>query len=68
MPLITFLQRRLVDQASEMLLYTDLRIGEIVSTLNFNDEYYFSRFFKKHKGTSPTLSRKTNALEQSTLS
>lgn len=59
-PLKTFLQRRLVDQASEMLLYTDLRIGEIAQKLNFNDEYYFSRFFKKHKGASPSTFRKVN--------
>lgn len=68
LPLKTFLQRRLVDQAAEMLLYTPLRIGEIAAALNFNDEYYFSRFFKKHKGTSPTQFRKTNDLEQSDLS
>lgn len=61
-PLKTFLQRRLVDQASEMLLYTDMRIGEIALTLNFNDEYYFSRFFKKHKGRSPSSFRKMNTV------
>ncbi len=61
-PLKTFLQRRLVDQASELLLYTDLRIGEIALKLNFNDEYYFSRFFKKHRGASPKLFRKMNSI------
>lgn len=61
-PLKTFLQRRLVDHASEMLLYTDMRIGEIALKLNFNDEYYFSRFFKKHTGSSPSVFRKKTTI------
>lgn len=35
------------------LLHTDDSIKVVASGLGFKDEYYFSRFFKKHVGLSP---------------
>lgn len=52
-PLKKFITRQLVAKASEMLMSSPMKIHEIARELNFNDEYYFSRFYKKHKGCTP---------------
>lgn len=39
--------------AKEKILLTDMSFKEIAFNLNFTDEFYFSRFFKKHTGLSP---------------
>ncbi|MTH15823.1 AraC family transcriptional regulator [Flavobacterium sp. LC2016-01] len=44
------------------LLYSDLRVGEIADELGFNDESHLNKIFKKHKGTTPSLFRKTPIL------
>ena len=53
-----YLNRELVKEISRRLLFSDNRIKEIAHNLQFNDEYYFSRFFKKHTGLSPGEYRK----------
>lgn len=40
------------------LLYSDMRINEIVAEFNFVDESHINRLFKKYKGISPTEYRK----------
>ena len=47
------LQERLVLEAKKQLHLTYKSIKEIAFDLNFDDEFYFSRFFKKHVGLSP---------------
>lgn len=44
------------------LLYSDLRINEIVSELGFSDESHLNRIFKKHKGINPSEFRKQRTL------
>nr|WP_199000910.1 helix-turn-helix domain-containing protein [Flavobacterium sp. ASV13] len=44
------------------LLYSDLRVGEIADELGFNDESHLNKIFKKHKGTTASLFRKTPVL------
>jgi AraC-like DNA-binding protein len=55
-----YLDKSLVDASCESLLLTDLSIKEIAHSLDFKDQYYFSRFFKKHIGTSPSTYRTYN--------
>ncbi len=43
--------------AENLLLHTNLRIGEIAERCRFEDEFHFSRFFKKTRGCSPTAFR-----------
>ncbi len=38
----------------DLLISTDLTIAEIANQMGFNDQLYFSRFFKKHIGITPT--------------
>lgn len=51
------IQERIVLEAKKLLHLTHLPIKEIAETLNFNDEYYFSRYFKKNVGISPSQYR-----------
>lgn len=44
---------KLIAKAKWELLHTNTQIKIIASDLGFKDEYYFSRFFKKHIGLSP---------------
>lgn len=43
----------LVRKAKDLLLTTDQSIREIAYALRFDDEFYFSRFFKRRTGFSP---------------
>ncbi|MDX3906636.1 MAG: helix-turn-helix domain-containing protein [Pigmentiphaga sp.] len=45
---------RLLTEARRDLAYSSLSVKEIALTLGFSDPSYFSRFFTKHAGTSPS--------------
>ncbi|MGM0499108.1 MAG: response regulator transcription factor [Bacillota bacterium] len=46
-----------LNKAKELLKTTDYKIYEIADQLGFNDAYYFSSWFKKKVGASPTTYR-----------
>ncbi len=48
-----YLQLR-VHRAKEMLQSPDLSIKEVSGRMNFENQYYFSRFFKKKTGYTPS--------------
>lgn len=52
-----YLNRRLNQEAIQLVLGTDLKIKQIADRLRFTDEFYFSRFFQKLNGTSPSRYR-----------
>lgn len=60
MPLKTFLMRELISAVERYLLAGDLSVKEISDRFSFSSEFYFSRFFKHHKGLSPSDFRKIN--------
>jgi AraC-like DNA-binding protein len=51
----------LAAQAKARLLERDTPIKEIAAALEFEDQYYFSRFFKKTTGMSPTAFRQSHS-------
>ena len=53
-----FFERILADRTVKLLTGTDLSIKEIAEQLGFANEYYFSRFFKRHLGAAPTEFRR----------
>lgn len=52
------IQERTILEAKKLLHLTQKSIKETAFELNFKDEYYFSRYFKKNVGVSPTQYRK----------
>lgn len=55
-----FLNRCVLRRAYTLLLTDHMKICEIARKLKFNNEFYFSRFFKKHTGMSPKEFRRKN--------
>lgn len=48
------IHERIVLEAKRLLLHSGLTTKEIASFLNFQDPSYFSRFFRKYTGQSPS--------------
>jgi AraC family transcriptional activator of pobA len=48
---------RLIQEAQRELVYTSLPIKQLAAELGFEDDAYFSRFFRKHTGVSPKAYR-----------
>lgn len=51
---IDYLNYYRIECAAEQLLVTDLSVTEIALSCGFGDLSYFTRSFKRYKGTSPT--------------
>lgn len=52
------LHDRLIAEAKRLLIYTSLTVSEITYELQFNDNSYFNRFFKKSEKTTPEQFRR----------
>jgi AraC family transcriptional activator of pobA len=44
---------RILLEAKRLLVNTDISISEIAYRLNFKDNSYFTKFFKKYSGVTP---------------
>jgi len=53
------IQERVVLEAKKLIHLSLKSMKEIAAELNFDDEHYFSRYFKKHTGISPTAFRES---------
>jgi AraC-like DNA-binding protein len=53
------IQERLLLEAQRLLVHKDITISQVADQLNFEDNSYFSRFFKKMTGQSPEQWRKS---------
>ena len=51
------IQERVILESKKRIHLTRKSIKEIAAELHFEDEYYFSRYFKKHTGVSPVKFR-----------
>ena len=54
------IRNRIILEAKRLLVNLDLSISEIAYRLNFSDNSYFTKFFKKHVGITPDEFRKKN--------
>ncbi|WBV57945.1 helix-turn-helix domain-containing protein [Chryseobacterium daecheongense] len=52
------IQGRVILESKKQIHLTRKSMKEIAAELNFSDEFYFSKYFKKHTGVSPTHFRK----------
>ena len=57
--LTDLIAQRIVIEAKRELYLTSKPVKEVASLLGYADEFYFSRFFKRHTGISPQLYRST---------
>ncbi|MFC0181955.1 AraC-type DNA-binding protein [Pseudarcicella hirudinis] len=58
------IQERIIMEAKRELYLTNKAVKEIAYELGFEDEYYFSRLFKKNADVSPQIYRKTVGFDQ----
>ncbi|MBL8995464.1 MAG: helix-turn-helix transcriptional regulator [Spirochaetia bacterium] len=58
-----FLNERMTLRARDQLARTDQKVREVAAGLGFQDEFYFSRFFKKMTGRSPQEYRKSSRMQ-----
>ena len=57
----------LLSECKSRLSYSEASIGEIADELNFGSIQSFSKYFKKHTGQSPSLFRKDQFSQKSTI-
>jgi AraC-like DNA-binding protein len=49
----TLLQERLILEAKRLLVHTDATVAQVAEKLNYTDNSYFNRFFRKAVGLTP---------------
>jgi len=59
-PAGALIRDRVILEAKRLLINLDLRVSEIADKLNFDDQSYFIKFFKKYEGITPEKFRKLN--------
>ncbi|WP_168735672.1 helix-turn-helix transcriptional regulator [Cohnella fermenti] len=57
-----------INKAKELLLTTDKPVSDIVASVGYNDEFYFSRRFKEKSGYSPSVFTQKRELKTISLS
>ena len=58
-----YLTRRRLREAQQLLLHTDLPVGEIGARCGYADAFHFSRIFKQRNGKSPLRYRQNTKRE-----
>ena len=66
--LTDLISERIIIEAKRELYLTNKTIKEIAFELGYNDEYYFSRFFKKNADVSPQIYRETVGFDRAAAS
>ena len=54
---LQIIHQRLILEATRHLIYTPMTVSEVADNLGFADPAYFSRFFRRLNGTSPSVFR-----------
>lgn len=55
---VEMIHERMIAEAKRLLVYSTFTVTEIAYQLNFNDNSYFNRFFKKEESVTPEQFRK----------
>jgi AraC family transcriptional activator of pobA len=62
----SLIRDRVILEAKRLLINVDLLVSEIGAQLNFDDQSYFIKFFKKQEGITPEKFRKLNTNDHAT--
>lgn len=62
-----YIDKKLMQRAKQYLLLSKMRMYEIADALEFTDPFYFSKYFKRHEGVSPTTYRQQNVHDCQTI-
>jgi AraC-like DNA-binding protein len=65
--LTNLITERIIIEAKRELYLTNKSVKEVAYELGYDDEYYFSRFFKKNVNISPQTYRETVVLEKAEM-
>lgn len=57
---IELLHEKIVVEIKRLLIHSNLSLAEITETMHFDDQSYFTKFFKKYTGSSPLQFRREN--------
>ncbi|WP_314000030.1 helix-turn-helix transcriptional regulator [uncultured Paenibacillus sp.] len=60
-PVSEYIQRERIEEAKKLLELTDMSLADIGARLQFNDQSYFTKVFKKHTGMTPKQFRSQNS-------
>lgn len=52
-PIAEYIHRTKIDEAKTLLTFTDYSLLKISTILNFHDQSYFTKVFKKYTGVTP---------------
>lgn len=55
---LALVHSRIMVEAKRYLHYTTLPISEVAFRIGFDDQSYFTRFFRRHQGTTPAAFRR----------
>ncbi|QJD85617.1 helix-turn-helix domain-containing protein [Cohnella herbarum] len=55
-----YVQRERIEEAKKLLTLTDYPIADIAAWLNFNDQSYFNKVFKRWQGMTPRAYRQSD--------
>lgn len=55
-----YIQRTKIDEAKSLLTFTNYSLLKIATMLNFHDQSYFTKIFKKYTGVTPKKFKNTN--------
>lgn len=61
-PVNEYIQQAKIDEAKKLLAFSNTPISEICSLLNFTDQSYFTKVFKKFAGITPKIYKERHHL------
>lgn len=63
-PVNEYIQQIKIEEAKNMIMFSNTPLSEIGSLLSFSDQSYFTKIFKKHTGLTPKQYQQTQHLRK----
>ena len=62
MAISDYIQRERIEEAKRLMEFSAMNLSDIATRLQFNDQSYFTKVFKKYTGTTPKQFRNSRAI------